>query len=160
MSKAMEFSLNRAELSLNSVNSENLRNHWNMNWVQYKDLLCYLCVCGLVVSSLSLTQEILGSSPTMLIFDFFDFFLSLNSANSVKPFRENSIVYPVVIIFLPNFNLKRDEIKFSKTSFVFTARNTDLIIKPKPKFHFTVILAKKNIPCVNNDTISVFVTNT
>ena len=45
-----------------------------MNWVQYKDLLCYLCLCSLVVSSLSLTQEILGSSPTMLIFDFFDFF--------------------------------------------------------------------------------------
>ena len=44
-----------------------------MNWVQYKDLLCYLCLCGLVVSSLSLTQEILGSKPTILIFDF-DFF--------------------------------------------------------------------------------------
>ena len=39
----LEFSLNGAELSLNSVNSgnsENLRNHWSMNWVQYKDLLC------------------------------------------------------------------------------------------------------------------------
>ena len=44
-----------------------------MNWVQYKDLLCYLCLCGLVVSPLSLTQEI------------------LDSANSVKTFRENSI---------------------------------------------------------------------
>ena len=32
-----------------------------MNWVQYKDLLCYLCLCILVVSSLSFTQEILGS---------------------------------------------------------------------------------------------------
>ena len=56
---------------LNSGNSDNLRNHRNMNWVQYKDLLCYLCLCGLVVSSLSLTQEILGSSPTLLIFYFF-----------------------------------------------------------------------------------------
>ena len=68
---ALEFSLNEAELSLNSVksgNSENLRNHWSMNWVQYKDLICYLCLCGLVVSPLSLTQEILGSSPTLLIF--------------------------------------------------------------------------------------------
>ena len=55
----MEFSPNGAELSLNSVNSENLRN-----------LLCHLCLCGLVVSSLSLTQEILGSNPTILIFDF------------------------------------------------------------------------------------------
>ena len=65
------FSLNAAELSLNSVNSENLRNHWSMNWIHYKDLLCYLCLCGLVVSSLSLTQEILGSNPTILIFYFF-----------------------------------------------------------------------------------------
>ena len=40
----------------------------------YKDLLCYLCLCGLVVSSLSLTQEILGSSPTLLIFYFIWFF--------------------------------------------------------------------------------------
>ena len=62
-----------------------------MNWVQYKDLLCYLCVCGLVVSSLSLTQEILGSSPTLPFLYFINFFLSLNSANSVKTFRENSI---------------------------------------------------------------------
>ena len=30
----MEFSRNGAELSLNSVISENLRNHRSMNWVQ------------------------------------------------------------------------------------------------------------------------------
>ena len=71
ISATLEFSLNGAELSLNSTNSENLRNHWGMNWVQYNDLLCYLCLCGLVVSSPSLTQEILGSNPTMLIFYFF-----------------------------------------------------------------------------------------
>ena len=72
--EAMEFSLNGVELSLNSVNSansENVRNHWSMNWVQYTDLLCYHCLCGLVVPSLSLTQAILGSNPTMLIFYFF-----------------------------------------------------------------------------------------
>ena len=89
----MEFSLNGAELSLNSVNSgnsKNLRNHWSMNWVQYKDLLCCLCLCGLVVSSLSFTQEILGSSPTLPFSYFINFFLSLNSANSVTTFRENS----------------------------------------------------------------------
>ena len=56
------------------MNSENLRNHWSMNWVQYKDLLCYLSVCGLVVSSLSLTQEILGSSPTLPFLYFINFF--------------------------------------------------------------------------------------
>ena len=70
----LEFSLNGAELSLNSGNSENLRNHWSMNWVQYKDLLCYLCLHGLVVSSLSLTQEILGSSPTLPFLYFINFF--------------------------------------------------------------------------------------
>ena len=87
---SMEFSLNGVELSLNSVNSENLRNHWSTNWVQYKDLLCYLCLYGLVVSSLSLTQEILGSTPQCSFLIFLIFILSLNSRNSVKTFRENS----------------------------------------------------------------------
>ena len=40
--RRLEFSLNGAELSLNSGNSENLRNHWGMNWVQCKDSLCLL----------------------------------------------------------------------------------------------------------------------
>ena len=72
----LEFSLNGVELSLNSGNSENRRNHWSMKWVQYKDLLCYLCLCGLGVSSLSLTQEILGSSPTLALFIFYSFFVT------------------------------------------------------------------------------------
>ena len=81
------FSLNGAVLSVNSVNSansansENLRNHWSMNWVQYKDMLCYLCLRGLVVSSLSLTQEIVGSDPTILIFWFLSFFVTEFSEN-------------------------------------------------------------------------------
>ena len=86
VSHIMEFSLNGAELSLNSGNSENLRNHWSMNWVQYKDLLCYLCLCGLVVSSLSLTQEILGSSPTLPFLYFINFFCHWIQ----RTFRENS----------------------------------------------------------------------
>ena len=45
-----------------------------MNWVQYKDLLFYLCLGGLVVSSLSLTQEILGSGPTLPFLYFINFF--------------------------------------------------------------------------------------
>ena len=59
-----------------------------MNWVQYKDLLCYMCLCRSVVSSLSLTQEVLGFNPEifLLIFNF----LPLNSPNPVKTFRENS----------------------------------------------------------------------
>ena len=58
-----------------------------MDWVQFKDLLCYLCLCGTVLSFLSLTQEIVGSNTAILL----GFFWSLNSANSVKTFKENSI---------------------------------------------------------------------
>ena len=72
---SMEFSLNGAELSLNSGNSENLRNHWGMNWVQHNDLLSYNCLCGTVVESLSLTQEILGTNPAIFLFDF-NFFVT------------------------------------------------------------------------------------
>ena len=57
-------------VSLISLNSENLRNHWGMNWVHYKDLLSDNCLCGTVVESLSLTQEILGSNPAVFLFDF------------------------------------------------------------------------------------------
>ena len=52
--------------------------HRSMNWGQFKDRLCYLCLRGPVVSSLSLTQEILGSSH------HFNKFSSLNSLNLVK----------------------------------------------------------------------------
>ena len=77
----MGFSLNGEEL-----NSVNLRNHWSINEVQFKDLLCYLCLCGTVLSSLSLTQEIVSSNTTnLLIFNF----LWLNSVNSVKTFSQN-----------------------------------------------------------------------
>ena len=70
----MEFSLNGAKLSFNSGNSENLRYHLSMNLIQYRDLLSYNCLCGTVVESLSLTQEILGSNPAIFLFDFFFFF--------------------------------------------------------------------------------------
>ena len=33
----MEFYLNGTELSLNSGNSGNLKNHWSINWAQFKD---------------------------------------------------------------------------------------------------------------------------
>ena len=55
-----------------------------------------------MVESLSLTQEILGSNPAIFLFDF-NFLLSLNSANSVKAFRENSNVFvmsPKITIYL------------------------------------------------------------
>ena len=35
---------------------------FRMNWVQFKDPLCYLCLAGAVVASWSLTQEIADSN--------------------------------------------------------------------------------------------------
>ena len=75
-------SLNGAE---HSVKSGNLRNYWSINWIQFKDPLCYLCLCGTVVSTLTLTQGIVASNRA--IFLIFDFLL----LNSVKTFRENFI---------------------------------------------------------------------
>ena len=46
-----------------------------MNWIQYKDLLSYNCLCGTVVECLSLTQEILGSNPAIFFLDF-NFFVT------------------------------------------------------------------------------------
>ena len=71
--EVLEFFLYGAEPSLNSANSassENLRNHWIMNWVQFRVTLCYLCLCGTVVSSLFLLHEIVGSY-TEILFDFY-----------------------------------------------------------------------------------------
>ena len=54
---ALEFFLNGAELSLNSVNSGNsgnLINHWSMNWAQFKDPIFHMCLAGTLVASWSL----------------------------------------------------------------------------------------------------------
>ena len=58
-----------------------------MNWAQFKDHPCYVCLAGTVVASRFPTQEMAVSSP----FNEYNIFLSLNSANSRKTFRENSI---------------------------------------------------------------------
>ena len=44
-----------------------------MNWDQFKDSHCHMCLHGTVVSSLSLMQEVLGSKLTLFknIFDTF-----------------------------------------------------------------------------------------
>ena len=44
----------------NSVNSGNLINHRSMNCAKFKDLLCYRCLAGAVVASL--TQAVAGSN--------------------------------------------------------------------------------------------------
>ena len=58
-----------------------------MNWSQFKDPVSHMCLAGAVVAFLSLTQKVAGSSPFTVMTNI----LSLNSANSLKPFRENSI---------------------------------------------------------------------
>ena len=45
----IEFFLNGAELSLNSVISGNLINHSSMNWAQFKDPVSHMCLAGTVV---------------------------------------------------------------------------------------------------------------
>ena len=57
---SLEFFLNGAELSLNSVNSEKLINHGSMNWAQFKDPISHMGLAGTVVASWSLTQEMAG----------------------------------------------------------------------------------------------------
>ena len=34
-----------------------------MNWIQFKDPVPHMCLVGTVVASLSLTQDVTGSSP-------------------------------------------------------------------------------------------------
>ena len=54
-----------------------------MNYGQFKDLGCYLCLAVSMVVSWSQIQEVAGSNNLYHI-------LSLNAANSLKTFRENS----------------------------------------------------------------------
>ena len=60
--------------SVNSANSENIRNHWSMNWGQLKDPLCYLCLAGVVIASWFLTKEVAGRNT--LVAKIFDRFCS------------------------------------------------------------------------------------
>ena len=58
-----------------------------MNWNKFKDPIPHICLAGAVVVSWPLTQEIAGSNPIIVTTNIF----SLNSPNSMKTFRENSI---------------------------------------------------------------------
>ena len=44
------------------MNSEKLTNHWSINWVQFKNPHCYLCLHGPVVVCWFITQEVRGSN--------------------------------------------------------------------------------------------------
>ena len=66
MKATLEFFLNWAELSMNSVNSVNsgnLKSHWSINRTQYNDPVSHVCLAGTVVAYWSLTQEVAGSRP-------------------------------------------------------------------------------------------------
>ena len=87
----LEFFLNGTGLSFNSVisgNSGNLINHWSMNWIQFKDPATHTCLAGAMVASWSLTQEVAGLNPFNE-----NYFLTLNSLNSVKTLRKNSNIH-------------------------------------------------------------------
>ena len=56
----MEFFLNGAELSLNSENSGNLKNHRSMTGAQFNDPISPMSLAGAVVASWSTTQEVTG----------------------------------------------------------------------------------------------------
>ena len=58
-----------------------------MNWDKFKDHVCYLCQIGCAVTSRSLTRAVAGSNIL-----FYKTFVT-NLLNSLKTFRENSIVY-------------------------------------------------------------------
>ena len=71
---------------MNPTNSWIPINHSIMNWGQFKDPVCYLCLVNCVVTSLSLTQDVAGSNNIL------HKKLSLTPVNSVKTLRENLIV--------------------------------------------------------------------
>ena len=62
-----------------------------MNWGQFKDLICYLCLHGTVVSSLSLIQEVMGSRLSLFAKLFYKFcrFYRIHLGNLNKSQRIN-----------------------------------------------------------------------
>ena len=64
-----------------------------MNWTQFKEPVSHMCLVGTVVGSWCLKQQVAGSSPFTVMTNT----LSLNSANSMKTSRENSIVYDTTL---------------------------------------------------------------
>ena len=52
-----------------------------MNWAQFKDPVCHMCLAGTLVASWSLTQEIAGSNPFTVMTNIFVTELSKFSEN-------------------------------------------------------------------------------
>ena len=55
------------------MNSGKLRNHWSMNWAQFKDLHCYLCLHGALLAWWFITQEVGGSNTPLCKNNFYRF---------------------------------------------------------------------------------------
>ena len=74
MAFTLEIFLNGAKHSLNSVNladSGKLINHLSMDWAEFKDHVCHVCLADAVVASWSLTQEVAGLSPFTVMTNIF-----------------------------------------------------------------------------------------
>ena len=71
-----------------SVNSEILINHGNMHLSQFNDLLCYRCLTGSVVTSLSLTKKVMCSNNFFHKKIFIEFSQNINGKlDSVTSFQ-------------------------------------------------------------------------
>ena len=69
-----------------------------MNWSQFKDPVYHICLAGTVVASLSLTQEVAGSSPFTVRKNIFVTEFS-------ETFRKKSI-WPVCVEFKCPYSVK------------------------------------------------------
>ena len=58
---------------MNSVNSGKLMNHWRMNWAQFMDPNCYICLLGAVLACWFNTQAVGGSNKPFCKNNFYKF---------------------------------------------------------------------------------------
>ena len=89
----MDFFLNGAELTLICSKFRESDTSLKYELARFKDPVFYMSLVGDVTASWSLTQEVAGLSPVNV-----KYFLSLNSVNSMKIFRKNSIVYVLLVV--------------------------------------------------------------
>ena len=83
---------------------------WSMNEGQFNDPLCYLCLCGAVVSPLSLKQ-----GPLVRVQQSF----LILKKNCLKTFRKNSIDYQRKVMELHTSDVSSDESFLSKIVSIF-----------------------------------------
>ena len=81
-----------------------------MNWAQFKDPLCFLYLCGTVVSFLSLTQEIVGSNTAILLILKFLFVTELHLGKLDWGKFEDPVGYLCVGISVVRYSLTTQEV--------------------------------------------------